>query len=136
VVEIIERFASGRSDSLPVTDPDGALLGVVAAVDLEHAVARDSTQLRLAGELMREAPTVRAEDSLEQAVEVLAAGDDEGIPVIDDERRMVGWLTHRRVLRAYRVRAGRDGGAGTGVSSRARIPAANENGHPAAHQVG
>jgi CIC family chloride channel protein len=126
--EIIERFANERSDSLPVTDPDGILVGVVAAVDLERAVTRDSGQLRLAGDLMRDAPTVRAEDSLEAAVEVLAAGDDEGVPVVDDERRMVGWITHRRVLRAYRARAGRDGGGGTGPPKRASVPAADENG--------
>ena len=103
--EIIARFATERSDSLPVTDSSGALLGVVAAVDLEQAVTRDSTQIRVAGDLMREAPKVRADESLEDAVAVLAAGDDEGIPVVDPDDRMVGWLTHRRVLRAYRDRA-------------------------------
>ncbi len=103
--EIIARFATDRCDSLPVTDSGGALLGVVAAVDLERAVTRDSTQIRLAGDLMREAPKVRADETLEDAVAVLAAGDDEGIPVVDPDDRMVGWLTHRRVLRAYRERA-------------------------------
>ncbi|MGO9905863.1 MAG: CBS domain-containing protein [Solirubrobacteraceae bacterium] len=58
---------------------------------------------------MREAPKVRADESLEDAVAVLAAGDDEGIPVVDPDDRMVGWLTHRRVLRAYRERAMRIG---------------------------
>jgi CIC family chloride channel protein len=135
--EIIERFANERSDSLPVTDPDGGiLLGVVAAVDLEQAVTRDSSRLGVAGELMREAPTVRAEDSLEQAVEILAAGDDEGIPVVDDRRRMVGWLTHRRVLRAYHARARRNGGAGDGEPMWAGLPETDENGHLATHQLG
>jgi chloride channel protein, CIC family len=104
--EIISRFASERSDSLPVTDGTGLLLGVVAAVDLEQAVTRDSSQMRLASDLMREAPTVDPEDSLEDAVAVLAAGDDEGIPVINAGGWIVGWLTHRRVLRAYRRQAG------------------------------
>jgi chloride channel protein, CIC family len=123
--EIIERFASERSDSLPVTDADGVLLGVVAAVDLERAVTRDSTQTRLAADLMREAPAVRADDTLEDAVAVLAAGDDEGIPVLDAEGRMVGWVTHRRVLRAYRRRAAsagphvEDGAADPGDASQA-----------------
>ncbi len=104
--EIIARFADERSDSLPVTDPTGALLGVVAAVDLEQAVTRDSSQLRIAADLMREAPTIRPEDALEDGVAVLAAGDDEGIPVTDADGRLVGWLTHRRVLRAYGRQAG------------------------------
>jgi CIC family chloride channel protein len=120
--EIIARFASQRSDSLPVVDADGALLGVVAAVDLEQAVARDSGQTRLASDLMREVPTVRPDDSLEDAVAVLAAGDDEGIPVIDDHRRMVGWLTHRRVLRAYQARATRERGTGETSTVRTGSP--------------
>ena len=115
--EIISRFASERSDSLPVTDGTGTLLGVVAAVDLEQAVTRDSSQMRLAADLIREAPTVRPEDSLEDGVAVLAAGDDEGIPVIDAGGRLVGWLTHRRVLRAYRRQAGLGTTASNGASS-------------------
>jgi hypothetical protein len=42
---------------------------------------------------MREAPTVRPDDSLEEPVAMLAAGDDEGVPVIDASGRLVGWLT-------------------------------------------
>ncbi len=118
--EIIARFASERSDSLPVTDVSGVLLGVVAAVDLEQAVTRDSSQLPLVADLMREAPTVRPDNSLEDGVAVLAAGDDEGIPVIDAGGRLVGWLTHRRVLRAYRRQAVLDAAAsGSSTSARA-----------------
>jgi hypothetical protein len=33
---------------------------------------------------------------------VLAATDDEGLPILDaDGEGVVGWLTHRRLLRAY-----------------------------------
>jgi CIC family chloride channel protein len=103
--EIIAAFAAERSDSLPVTDPSGVLLGIVAAVDVEQAVARDSSHVRLVADLMREAPTIRPHDSLEDAVAVLAAGDDEGVPVLDAGGRLIGWLTHRGVLRAYRIRA-------------------------------
>ena len=112
--EIVARFAGERSDSLPVSDATGVLLGVVAAVDLEQAVTRDSSQMRLAADLMREAPTLRPAASLEDGVAILAAGDDEGVPVIDADGRLVGWLTHRRVLRAYQRQAGLDG---TAVSS-------------------
>jgi len=45
------------------------------------------------------------------------AGDDEGIPVLDDEGRMVGWLTHRDVLRAYR-----DRGSGSATTDRTGSP--------------
>jgi chloride channel protein, CIC family len=135
--EIIARFANERSDSLPVTDSSGALLGVVAAVDLEQAVTRDSTQIRLAADLLREARKIRADDSLEDAVAVLAAGDDDGIPVVDSSDRMIGWLTHRRVLRAYQERASREAGgvpsdpppyASTAARARAALTSADKVG--------
>ena len=69
---------------------------------LDRAVTRDSTLARLAVDLMREAPTVRAGDSREEAVAVLAGGDDEGIPVLDADGRDVtarrGVVTHRATM--------------------------------------
>src|SRR5262249_52764773 len=83
--EVIARFAEERSDSLPVTEPDGSLLGVLAAVDVEQALTHDVDRSRVAAELIREAPTLQAHQSLEDAVAVLAAVDDEGVPVVDDQ---------------------------------------------------
>ena len=58
-----------------------------------------------AAALARAAPQLRATDSLEDAVHALAATDDDGAPVLDEHGRLIGWLTHRRVLRAYRERS-------------------------------
>jgi chloride channel protein, CIC family len=41
--EMVARFGSERTNALPVTDPDGRLLGIVAAGDLERTIARDTT---------------------------------------------------------------------------------------------
>lgn len=105
--ELVERFGSERTNSLPVADEDGKLLGIVAAGDLERTIARDengsSDRERTAVTLMREAPILRAPDLLEQAVLALGATDDEALPVLADESdRLIGWLTHRCVLNAYR----------------------------------
>jgi CIC family chloride channel protein len=103
--ELIDRFAAERSDSLPVIDHDQKLVGIVAAGDIERAIARDLTGgPRVAATLAREAPVLRAGESLEDAVLALGAADDEGVPVLSDEGRVVGWITHRRLLRAYRQR--------------------------------
>jgi CIC family chloride channel protein len=103
--ELIDRFAAERTDSLPVIDPEGKLIGVVAAADVEQAVTRAATRTVLAATLAREARALHAGASLEEAVLALGATDDEGVPVISDtDHRMVGWLTHRRLLRAYRRR--------------------------------
>jgi CIC family chloride channel protein len=104
--DMVARFAADRTDSLPVVDRDGALLGVVTAVDVERAVSEHSDQATVAATLVRDTPRLHPHDSLEDAVIAFGAGDEEGIPIIGDAGdEMIGWLTHRRLLRAYRQRA-------------------------------
>ena len=103
---IVARFAAERSDSLPVAEPRGSLVGVVAATDVERAISKGSGDGTVAAALARDVPRLRASDSLEDAVHALGITDDEGIPVMADDDQLVGWLTHRRVLRAYRERYG------------------------------
>ncbi len=109
--ELIDRFAAERTDSLPVIDHQDKLIGIVAAGDVERAIARDPSEPRVAATLAREAPVLHAGESLENAVLALGASDDEGVPVLGDQGRVVGWLTHRRLLRAYRQRLGDQNGA-------------------------
>jgi chloride channel protein, CIC family len=115
--EMIDRFAGDRSDSLPVIDTDGKLIGVVAASDVEHAVARPADRTVVAAMLAREPHALRAGESLEKAVVALGATDDEGVPVVSDtDDRVVGWLTHRRLLRAYRRGLNGSHANGSGVA--------------------
>jgi CIC family chloride channel protein len=100
--EIVARFAGERTDSLPVVNDLGSVMGIVAASDVERAITQGSDG---AG-LVRDAPLLRASDSLEHAVHALASTDDEGLPVTDEHGRLIGWITHRRVLRAYLRRFG------------------------------
>jgi chloride channel protein, CIC family len=105
--EIIDRLAAERSDTLPVVDPNGTLLGVVAASDAERALGEDRNGLS-AGTLARAAPELRADETLEDAVLALTASEEQGLPVLaaDGKRVVVGWLTHQQLLRAYRARLG------------------------------
>ena len=99
--DLLDRFANERAEALPVLDPDGALLGVVTAIAVEQAIgnARDG---QTADSLVHETPELRVDESLEDAVRALALTDDEGLPVLDaDGGQAIGWLTHRRLLRAY-----------------------------------
>ena len=104
--EVLRRFTSERADTLPVIDGDGALLGVIAAADIEQALAGTPHELTAAS-LVHTAPELRVDQSLEDGVRALAATDDDGVPVLDAEGNgVVGWLTHRRLLRAYRAHLG------------------------------
>ena len=115
--DVLERFANERAEALPVLDPDGVLLGIVTAIAVEQAIgsARDG---QTASSLVHETPELRVDESLEDAVRALAVSDDEGLPVLDaDGEKVVGWLTHRRLLRAYHAhledRPGADQTAGS-----------------------
>ena len=103
--DLVKRFAAERSDSLPIIDDHGSLLGVIAAVDIERAISQSADQPPLAAALARAAPDLRADDSLEDAVHALGSTDNDGVPVLGDDHQLIGWLTHRRLLRAYRKRS-------------------------------
>jgi CIC family chloride channel protein len=102
--EIIARFASERGDSLPVLTDDGSLIGVIAAVDVERTISHSPDDIADGARLARAVPRLRASDSLEDAVHTLGATDDDGVPVTGEHDQLIGWLTHRRVLRAYQKR--------------------------------
>ncbi len=99
LAEVLRRFTSERTETLPVIDAQGTLLGVVAAVDVEQALANCPDGLR-AGSLLHATPDLRAEQPLQDAVGALAATEDGGLPILDGDDNVVGWITHRRVLRA------------------------------------
>ncbi len=102
---LVKRFASERSDSLPIIDAHGSLLGVIAAVDLERAISHGIEDTTPAATLARAAPELRADESLDDAVVALGGTDDDGVPVLGEDHQLMGWLTHRRLLRAYRERS-------------------------------
>ena len=76
----------------------------MAASDVERALGYDGDGLS-AGTLARAAPELRADETLGDAMLALAASDEQGVPVLaTDGKRVVGWLTHQGLLRAYRER--------------------------------
>jgi chloride channel protein, CIC family len=99
--DVLRRFTTERTNALPVIDRHGTLLGVITAADIEQAMTSPTDDLN-AQALVHQAPELRVDESLEDAVRALAATEDEGLPILDtDGRSVVGWLTHRRLLRTY-----------------------------------
>jgi CIC family chloride channel protein len=106
VPEILDRFVAERTNALPVISGDGSLLGVVSAGDVEQALANPQGAAN-AHDLIHETPELRIDQTLQDAVWRLGATDDDGLPVLDERGdHVVGWLTHRRLLGAYRKRLG------------------------------
>jgi CIC family chloride channel protein len=105
LAELIERFAEDALDVLPVVDDTGAFRGVVTAAEVEEAADNELGDL-LAGELTRSNPTLRTDQPLHDALSTVLASDQHGVPVVAaGDGRIIGWLTHRDVLKAYSERA-------------------------------
>ncbi len=101
--EVIDRLMQGPADGLPVVDETGAYRGTVTSQQVEQAM-RDNALDAEAGGLAQETTTLRTNQTLEQALSALMR-ERSGLPVLEPEtRRVVGWLTHMDVLRAYNQR--------------------------------
>ena len=99
----VERFTDGQ-DAFPVVDAEGAYRGTITARTIDAALPEGSVDLPV-GDLAQVVPTVTVDQTLAQALEHLVRGDMSGLPVLgSDGRTVVGWLTHRDVLRAYHAR--------------------------------
>jgi CIC family chloride channel protein len=102
--EVIARFTDEGREALPVVDTAGRFRGVVLARQVEHSI-RDNALDVTVGDLAQETPSLRPHQTLQSALGVLVRSDVTGLPVLDGEgRAVVGWLTHRDVLRLYNAR--------------------------------
>lgn len=86
--------------ALPVVGADGRVTGVITPVVVAEGLegAEDPDQLT-AGSLAQVAAPLTREEPLDAAVDaVLAAGETDGLPVVDAEGTLCGWLTTEHVL--------------------------------------
>jgi H+/Cl- antiporter ClcA/predicted transcriptional regulator len=89
---------SGLSGA-PVVDEDRRFEGTIARSNLETS----GEGKHLVGDLVDSgAPTVSVTSRLDVALESLTAAPQSWVPVLDDERRVVGTLSVSDVVRAYR----------------------------------
>ena len=102
--EVIDLLGTEGVDALPVVDVDGAYRGAVTSREIEEA-ARANRLDATAGELVRTTTTLPENESLESALGALVEHDQTGLPVVSAESaQLIGWVTHRDVLRAYNTR--------------------------------
>jgi chloride channel protein, CIC family len=101
--EVIERLTAGQTNGLPVVDATGTYRGTVTSQQVEQAMRENALDAD-AGSLAQEAAVLRPSQSVEDALATLLR-ERSGLPVVEPETgRLVGWLTHLDVLRAYNRR--------------------------------
>jgi chloride channel protein, CIC family len=103
--DVVARFSDNGTQALPVLDGQGRYRGTVLGREVERSLRDDAGGVTM-GDLARDVPTLRPEQTLEQALGVLVATEAPGLPVLSaDGRAVVGWLSHGDVLRLYHARS-------------------------------
>ena len=97
-----------------VVDDDNRLLGLVSARQLvTHYLNPDQP---IADLMQRDVVAVRAMDDQEAVAEKVAAYDFIAIPVVDDDRRLLGIITHDDIIDVLRAEATEDALLAAGVT--------------------
>ncbi len=100
--QILVHMSEHDDAAVPVVEADGSLVGILTAAAIESFTTTETTGATTAGALAHAPGSLPADATLEQAVQALAWTEDPGLPVLGrDGVELVGWVTHRSVLRAY-----------------------------------
>jgi len=103
---------------LPVLDEEGCLFGMVTLIDLEHSLPRSNAELKVGNIATKELFVAYDDQSLSDVIKAIPKSYGR-IPVVDrhDNKRMVGILRRRDIIKVYRKRvaeAGKSRMAGIG----------------------
>ncbi len=121
--EAVERLSATDEPALPVVDEAGAFLGVLLDDELEQALGEEDPDAD-AGSLARQLPTLTPTESLAEATGTLVKTDSAGLAVLDEKGdRVVGWLSHRDILRVYDQRMKMERARKGGARPQRRTPA-------------
>ncbi|WP_336025587.1 CBS domain-containing protein [Halobellus salinisoli] len=97
VTDVVDQLKSGsRYSGLPVVDADGHLLGFVGAIDLLEVNGDELVEEVMTRELI----VVRPEMTVKNAARVIFRTGHQFLPVVDDERRLLGIFSNGDAVRS------------------------------------
>ena len=96
--EMVDRFAAGGDDALPVVDDQGQFRGVVLATEVQRAIS-DEAEGNTAATLAMIVPVLRPDQPVEEALLALTRNGGAGLPVGGADGGVCAWITHRDLLR-------------------------------------
>lgn len=109
VVSFATQLDTLRIGAMPVSGPDGSLVGVISERDIVRGFVRDGARLlerRVRDLMTRDVVTCGPETSLSDAEKLMAKHRIRHLPVVDGGK-VVGMLSIRDVM-AWRLRESRD----------------------------
>ena len=94
-----DKLASSKSGQLPVLDADRRLVGILTERAMADAIASDSDPPQATDELVEPAEPVTTADTLDRVLDLLDRSDRGILPVTNSDGQLVGWISHREILR-------------------------------------
>jgi CIC family chloride channel protein len=95
---LVDRFANGRDQALPVVSDGGTYAGVITLDAIDGAADRPGAT---AGDLGLLVGTLDPRQRLDEALDLLLRSDADGLPVLSANGDITGWVSHRDILAAY-----------------------------------
>lgn len=107
VSEVAAEIHRTGHQGFPVLDPGGRLAGIVTHADIRRALEEGLEDHPVREVETQRLTVVRAEESLEEALEKMALAEVGHLPVVaeGDARRLVGMLSRGDIVRAYQRKA-------------------------------
>lgn len=100
LAEAAHALALSGHGILPVTGADRTYHGCVTARAVAEALAAEPRRARTVADLADLPPLVTESSNLADALTALANAPGTGLPVLADDHRLTGWITHQGVLDA------------------------------------
>ncbi|MHC1610865.1 MAG: homocysteine biosynthesis protein [Candidatus Methanospirareceae archaeon] len=102
IAEAARLIMESQSTHIPVLSGEGKLVGLVTAWDISTAVAKQHKEL---SEIMtRKVITASLEEPLELVIRKMERSNISALPIIDDERRVIGMVSSDEISKLIRKR--------------------------------
>lgn len=102
IKKVAKLIVTHGIDHVPIIGPEGKLVGIVTSWDLARAVAQDKKSLK---EIMTaKVVTARPDEALDLVIARLQQYRISGMPVVDEEEKLVGIVTSDDIARLLRRR--------------------------------
>ena len=101
--QISERLIAGEFNGVPVVDDNGAVVGIVTAIDILKAIqGGKKLNAMLARDIMTQNPsTIKRDTPLEEIIRILVEKEIVLVPVVEDDNnnKLIGVVARLDILR-------------------------------------
>jgi CBS domain-containing protein len=100
--QISSRLLAGEFNGVPIVDDNGAVVGIVTALDILKALQGGKKKLNemLARDIMTPHPsTVKKDTPIEEIIRILVEKEIVLVPVVEDSNKLIGVVARLDILR-------------------------------------